>query len=303
MKETVFLVNPRAGSGRAARVWDELRAAVPDLAGAEVITAADPADAARALDRRLGAAADASAPLSRLIVVGGDGSVHLALNRLFESGRQGEVALGLIPMGTGSDLARSLGLPRDHRQALERALAASPREIDVLEVATATERRRVLNVTSAGISGLVVGLVNARPVRSPATFLLSTLQALGRYTPSVCRIELDGEPWYEGGLFVLAVANGRSFGRGMLIAPRAELDDGLADVVLVRPMPRWQIPLRMPRLYRGTHLDEPSVTWRRARRIRLEPLGPLPPFDVDGEMLPSGAAEFEVLPRALRFLA
>src|SRR4029077_12902176 len=156
MKETVFLVNPRAGSGRAARVWDELRAAVPELAGAEVITAADPGEAARALDRRLGAPATAAAPLSRLIVVGGDGSVHLALNRLFESGRQGNVALGLIPMGTGSDLARSLGLPRDHRQALERALAATPRELDVLEVATAAERRRVLNVTSAGISGLVV---------------------------------------------------------------------------------------------------------------------------------------------------
>ena len=126
--------------------------------------------------------------------------------------------------------------------------------------------------------------------------------SIGSYTPNTCRVELDGEAGYEGGIFVLAIANGRSFGRGMRIAPRAELDDGLADVVLVRPLPRWQIPLRMPALYLGRHLDQPHVVWRRARRVRLEPAGPIPPFDVDGELMASGAASFELLPKALRFL-
>ena len=300
MKGTVFLVNPRAGSGRAGRVWEELRAALPDLAAANVVTAPDPEEAARALDNRL--REDAGPPVSRVIVVGGDGSVHLALNRIFAAGRQGDVALGLVPAGTGSDLARTLGLPANPRTALVRVLAAPSRPVDVLEAATAAERRWVLNIASAGISGLVDALVNERPVRNATTFLVSTLQAMGRYTPITCRVELDGEPWYEGGIFVLAVANGRSFGRGMRIAPRAELDDGLADVVLVRPIPRWQVPLRIHRLYLGRHLEQPHVLWRRARRVRLEPAGPIPPFDVDGELMPSGAASFELLPKALRFL-
>jgi diacylglycerol kinase (ATP) len=297
MQGTLFLVNPRAGSGRAGRIWDELRAAMPQIAAADAIVAADPEAAGRELDQQL------AGPVERMISIGGDGSIHLAVNRLVRSGRHKDIPLGLVPAGTGSDLARTLGLPRDPRQALDRALSAAPRPIDVIEVETdAGERRYVLNVASAGISGRVDELVNAQPKRSGTAFLTATLRALGSYKPFTCRVELDGQPWYEGGVFVLAVANGRSFGKGMRIAPRAEVDDGLADVVLVRPMPRWQIPLRMPRVYLGTHLDQPMVAWRRARRVRLEATDPFPPFDVDGEVMPSGSATFTVLAGALRFL-
>lgn len=290
---TLFLMNPKAGSGRAGRIWEKLR-----LAEARAITATDPAAASRELEQAL-----AGEPPERLVVIGGDGSVHLAVNTLFRTGLQDRVALGLVPAGTGSDLARTLGLPREPRAALDRALTAVPRPIDILAVRVdGQEPHWVLNIASAGISGRVDELVNAQPLRGTAAFLTATLKALGSYRPFTGRIELDGEPWYEGGVFLLAVANGRCFGKGMRVAPRAEVDDGLADVVLVRPKPRWQIPLRMPRIYLGTHLDQPGVTWRRARRIRLEPDGPLPPFDVDGELLPSGAATFELLPGAARFI-
>jgi len=294
---TLFLVNSLAGSGRAGRVWNELRAAVPGLAAAEHVLVANPEEARRELERRF------REPLERLIAIGGDGSVHLAVNQLIQSGRHRDVALGLVPAGTGSDLARTLRLPLDPRKALDHALAASPRPIDVIEAVTdGGERRHVLNVASAGISGLVDELVNAQAKRSSAAFLTATLRALASYRPFACRVEADGEPWYEGEVFVLAIANGRSFGKGMRIAPRAEVDDGLADLILVRPMARWQLPLRMPRVYLGTHLDQPSVSWRRARTVRLEATAPFPPFDVDGEVLPSGSATFTVLPGALRFL-
>ena len=115
-------------------------------------------------------------------------------------------------------------------------------------------------------------------------------------------MEVDGELWHDGGVFLLAVANGRSFGKGMRIAPRAEVDDGFADLVLVRPLPGWLVPFELPRLYLGRHLGSRYVDWRRARHVRLVPAGALPPFDVDGETLPSGAADFELLPAALRFV-
>jgi diacylglycerol kinase (ATP) len=292
--DTLFLVNPRAGSGRAGRIWETLNAP----AGARAITAADPIHAARELTDVL-----ATDPPARLIVIGGDGSVHLAVNTLFQMDLQGRVSLGLVPAGTGSDLARTLGLPRDPKAALHRALTAAPRRLDALAIRVdGREPHWALNVASAGISGLVDDLVNAQPVRGTTAFLTATLKALGLYRPFAGRVELDGEPWYDGEIFLLAIANGRSFGKGMKIAPQAEVDDGLADVVLVRPMPRWQIPLRMPRIYLGTHLHQPNVAWKRARTIRLEPAGSLPPFDVDGELLASGAATFEVLAGAVGFL-
>ena len=124
-----------------------------------------------------------------------------------------------------------------------------------------------------------------------------------RYRPVRCRVVVDGEAWYEGDILVLAIANGACFGRGMRIAPQAQLDDGLADVVLVGGVPRWQLALRLPQLYRGTHLESRYVRWRRGRDVRFEPLAPLPPFDLDGECFASAAARFTVLPGALRVLA
>ncbi|HVS00520.1 MAG TPA: diacylglycerol kinase family protein [Thermoanaerobaculia bacterium] len=300
MRDTLFLVNPRAGSGRASRVWEAALATYPGTADAAVIASAQPELSIRVLDEWLQNGG------SRLIVIGGDGSIHLALNRLFHSGRQSEVALGLVPAGTGSDLARTLGIPSDPRAALARALNGSQRMVDVLAVrgegSAGGSCRYVMNVASIGISGLVAERVNAQAKRRPTTYLTSTLRALCTYTSFACKIEADGESWYEGEVFLLAFANGRAFGKGMKIAPRADVADGLADVVLIRPMPRWQIPLRMPRVFLGTHLEKPHVIWRRARQVRFEPAGPLPPFEVDGELIPSGPAVFEVLPGALRFL-
>jgi diacylglycerol kinase (ATP) len=145
--------------------------------------------------------------------------------------------------------------------------------------------------------------VNALPRRSQTAYLSATLRALGRYRPVPCRIAVDGDPWYEGDVFLLAVANGRSFGKGMRIAPKAEVADGLADIVLVEEVPRWQLPLRLPQLYLGRHLNAAPVRCRRGRRVEIEPLGELPPFDVDGEEMVSGAAAIEIVPQALRFLA
>jgi diacylglycerol kinase (ATP) len=311
-----FLVNPRAASGGAGRLWEELLAAEPRLAGATVVSAGEPTAAAAALDAALAAARAAppdrargappgaapAAGLRRLVVVGGDGSVHLAANRLLAGGRGREVELALVPAGTGSDLARAVGLPAEPRAALALALDGAARPLDALRVATAAETRWALCVASAGISGVVDQLVNARPVRRPTAYLTATLAALRRYRPFRAAVEADGEAWYEGEVFLLAAANTHSFGKGMRIAPAAAPDDGLADLVLVQPLPGWRVPLELPRLYLGAHLGRPYVAFRRARRMRLAPAGDLPPFDLDGEPMPSGPATFELVPGALRFV-
>lgn len=298
MDDTVVLVNPAAGGGRAGRVWDRLVAAVPEIAGARRVGGGG-AEAARAELAELLAVG-----VRRLIAVGGDGTAHLAANALLASGNGERVAFGLVPAGTGSDLARGLDLPARPEAALRRALAAEPRAIDAIEIRTGDgERRYAVNTASAGLSGAVVVEINANPRRGQLAYLSATLRGLLRYRPVACRVEVDGEELYDGGFFLAAVANGRFFGNGMKVAPEARLDDGLLDVVVIPPVPLWHLPYRLPQFLSGRHIKLPIVSFRKARRVRFEPQDSFPPYEVDGEILPSGPAEIRVLPGALRVLA
>jgi diacylglycerol kinase (ATP) len=299
MDRTVIVVNPAAGGGRAGRIWQRLQSAVPAIAAARVVAAGDAASA------RAGLAEEVAAGAERVLAIGGDGTAHLVVNVLLESGRASEVAFGLVPAGTGSDLARTLGLPPQPEAALCHALAAAPRTIDAVRVRRTDAEIGcfVVNTFSAGLAGAVSVEVNALPHRGRGSYLAATLRGLLRYRPVPCRVEVDGEVLYDGGFFLAAVTNGRFFGNGMQVAPRALLDDGLLDVVLSPPVPLWQLPYRLPQFLSGRHLGLPFIRWRRARRVRFEPAPGFPPFDVDGETLASGPAEVTVLPAALRVLA
>ena len=291
------MINPAAGGGRAGRLWKRLLAAEPELGEATLVQAADVGAAGAEL------AGSLEQGIRRILAVGGDGTAHLVVNTLLATGCADRVDFGLIPAGTGSDLARSLGLPRDPVAALRRALAAEPRKIDALVIETEDETRFAVNTSSAGMSGAIVPAVNANPRRGRLSYLRTTLAALVRYRPVPCRLAVDGEPFYDGEFFLAAFVNGRFFGNGMPVAPEARLDDGLIDVVLIPPVPLWHLPYRMPQFLTGRHVHLDIVKIQRAQRIHLEPAAGFPPFEVDGECLPAGPAEIRVLPGALRVLA
>ena len=293
-----MVVNRGAGGGRAGRAWERMAEAEPRLVGARVIAREAPDAALEDLRRALD-----SDGVQRVVVVGGDGTLSRVADLLLDRALA-PIQLGIVPCGTGSDLARALGVPRDPPIALRRALTGAARPIDALEIRTGGGRRRfAVNVVSAGVSGRVDEAVAALPAPGPTTYLRAALVALARYRPSPCRVRVDGETWHEGDLVLLAVANGPSFGRGMRIAPEARLDDGLADVVLVPRLPLTRVPDHIPRLYLGRHLSSPYVRWRRARRIELEPADGAPPLDVDGDPWPAEAATVTVHPAALRVVA
>lgn len=295
---TIFYVNPAAGCGRAGRVWQGLCRYDAELAQARLISEKGQQAAEEALTAAL-----ADPGLEQVIAVGGDGTIHLVLNHLLAQDCSERVALGLIPAGTGSDLARSLSLPRRPRAALHHLRTARPRSIDVIAVRSAEgERRCGLNIASAGVSGAVAAAVNAGSRRGAGTYLLTTLSALMRYQPVPCKVEIDGEPFFDGPFFIAAIANGRYFGKGMKVAPRAEVDDGLLDVVLVPPVPLWSLPYRVPQFLSGRHIELPFVKSLRGRRIRLTPQPGFPPCELDGEALPAGPLEIEILPAAVRML-
>ncbi|MEM8933501.1 MAG: diacylglycerol kinase family protein [Acidobacteriota bacterium] len=298
MSRTVVVLNPTAGSGRAGRAWTESRAREPEFAALDVVLGESAAATVEALhDRLKGGGVD------RVIAVGGDGTAHLVVNAVVTSGQADTVAFGLVAAGTGADFARGLGLPKRIGPALRRVLDAEARSVDVIEMVPddpSVERRIVLNIASAGLSGQVVEEVASI---DRGTYLGATIRALGRYRPRPCRVVADGEVLCDGRFFLLAIANGRYFGKGMHVAPRARLDDGLIDVVLARLVPGWQMPWLLPRFMLGRHLSHPRVTHVRAREVRIEPPDDFLPYELDGEVQPSVACTFRVLPGALRLLA
>lgn len=298
------LVNPRAGGGRARRIWRRLRTEIPRLGGLDadrVLREETPEAAERALVEVLETGVD------RVVVIGGDGTFSLAADVVAVAGAGERVTLGLIPAGTGSDLARTLALPADPLECARRALDGAPRPIDALELAFDDGRRRfAVNVLSLGVSGGVVDRVNALERRTKSAYLTEAIQALLGYSPVPCRVtveggeEGDGEPWHDGPLLLLAVANGTCFGSGMRIAPRARVDDGLADLVLAPRVPGWQLPFLLPRLYLGTHLSSRLVRYRRAASVRIEPAEGFSSFDLDGDPWEPGAVTVRVRSGALR---
>ena len=295
MREIVVLVNPAAGGGRAASFWGRLRPQAERLASLRVLTP-------EGAEKSRNAVRDALATgCERVVAVGGDGTAHLVANALLESGAN--ATLGIVPAGTGSDLARVLGIPRAPAAALRQAFLGPAVPIDAGICAGPASRFAFVNIASAGIGGLVDKTVNAIPDRGRTAFLKATLAALRRYRCVPVRVSLDDRDWYEGPLFLLAVANGTTFGKGMRVAPRARPDDGLFDVVAVGEVTGLELVLRLPQVYLGRHLHARPVRHARARKVRLEPLAPLPPFDVDGETYPSGPATFTIALAALRIAA
>ncbi len=297
-KSTVVYVNPASGNGRGQRVWKKLLQAEPALAKTRLVLETSTATAEAALDTAL------TEGTQRVIAVGGDGTAQLVARHLRTRGLGQNCPFGLVPAGTGSDLARGLHLPKNPLDALHHLEKCSPRPLDLLQLRRDSgEEGLSINVASMGVSGTVAARVNAKANRGQLPYLSATVRALLSHDPTPCRVLVDGEVVHEGGFFVLAVANGPIFGKGMRVAPGAKHGDGLAEVVLVPPLPLWQLPFRLPQFLAGRHPRWRGVLCRPARHVRIEPLAPMPPFELDGETLPSGAAEIRLLPGALRILA
>ncbi|MBT0995150.1 diacylglycerol kinase family lipid kinase [Cellulomonas sp. DKR-3] len=298
-----LVVNPTAGRGRGGRagraVHDELRRRgfeVEDLSGPSL---------AQATDR---ARAGALRGLDALVVVGGDGMVHLGVNVVAGT----DLPLGIVPAGTGNDVARTLGLPRGDVPAavehLVRALADGPRAIDAVRVGAPGRGARewFVGVLSCGIDAAVNARANVYTwPRGHARYVRALAAELGTFRPFGYRVTADGEVWESAGTLV-AVANVPWIGGGLQIAPDARVDDGLLDVVVAGPFTRRGVVRIFPGIYRGRHVGDPRVRISRARRVLIEPVDALgvapPPAFADGERIGPLPLEVEVVPGALRVL-
>jgi diacylglycerol kinase (ATP) len=285
---TPLLFNASAGKGRSRRWIERLSA----LSGLDVRLSPDERDMEDQARRA------ASEGLERILVAGGDGSLHYAARGLAGSG----CALGIVPTGTGNDLARALGIELDPPRAVERALAAKPRRIDLGSV----NQKPYLGVVGIGFDGEVNKFVNDMSgwPGGPLAYPYALLRTLWRFEPPTIRVDHEGGT-FEGRAMMVALANSSHFGGGMKIAPDAALDDGLLDLVIVEELPRTLLLALFPRVYRGSHVKHPRVHCMRVRRAMLSADRPLT-FHADGEalmQLPAAGATVEVRPRSLLVVA
>jgi len=297
----VVILNPASRSGATGRRFAEVEARLRERLGAlDVERTRGPRDAERIAREAVRTGAE------RIVVAGGDGTVSEVVTGLLAAGLAGEVELGLLPLGSGGDLLRTLGVPRDLDAAVDGLVGGPLRHLDAgrLEYRGrdgAPRRAFFLNVASFGISGLVDELVNRAPktLGGTAAFAAGALRAILRYRPVPVSLRLDGQRLHEGPLTLAAAANGRFFGGGMRIAPDARPDDGMLDVVVVKGQSRLRLLANFPSIYRGSHVEHPDVRVRRGRRLEADAEPGRVWLDVDGEPLGTLPAVLEILPGAI----
>jgi diacylglycerol kinase (ATP) len=288
-REIALLTNPTAGKGRAAGArlvalprLQDAGIAVRDLVGR---------DADEALDLARGAVADG---VEALVVVGGDGMVNLGVRAVVGTGAR----LGVVPAGSGNDVARYLDLPRDDpAAATDRVIASRTRTIDLARVGD----RHFVTVMAAGFDAVVNERANAMTwPRGQMRYNLATLAELRTFHPLAYTLDLDGEVLRTRAMLV-AVGNGPSFGGGLRITEGASLEDGLLDVVVIGPMSRAGLVRTYPKLFRGTHVHHPQYSRYRVRRVTVAAPG-ITAY-ADGERLGALPLTVEADPGALTVLA
>ena len=310
-----LIVNPRAANGTTGRHFDDISSAVRAAVGEHGHAFTEgPMHAASLARRALRDGADL------VIAAGGDGTINEVVNGFFEEPSHGEpprpvrpgAALGILPRGTGGDLRRTVGLEHDLRSCAPR-LAGEKRPIDVGRIDFVGPKglpaaRYFINVAEAGVGSDVVRIANSSSKRlgGKVTFALASLRALAGWRDLPVRWSLDGGPFEEASVTTFAVANGRCFGGGMMVAPGALLDDGLFHVTIWSGYSLADFVLRSGAMYDGSHVNLKGTRTATARSVRLEPArsgsGPVN-VEVDGELIGRLPATFTVVPGALRLVS
>ncbi|EWT00880.1 sphingosine kinase [Intrasporangium oryzae NRRL B-24470] len=285
-----LVVNPTAGKGAGrARGAETLRLLTE--AGHEVLDVSGTTYA----QARAQAEAAVADGVDTVVVVGGDGLVHLGVNLCAGT----DTHLAVVAAGTGNDFARNLGLPVGDPVAAVRLVGLdATRRIDLGRMCTpAGDGAWFGGVLGAGFDAIVNDRASRmRWPRGQMRYNLALLRELPVFRPIPYVIELDGER-IETKAMLVAVANTTSFGGGMRVCPDADVTDGLFDVLILREISIPAFLRVFPSVYSGTHVNHPAVEIRRARTVRLEATGIR--SQADGEPFGALPLAVEVVPRAL----
>jgi len=302
-----LVLNPHAGAGAAGRRLPEIvRAFQRRGISYEVARTSEPGDATRI------ARASFDDGVDVIAVAGGDGTLNEVVQAFLDDAGKPRSGpdLALIPAGTGGDFKRTVHLPAAIDDAVERLHAGSTEQLDlgILQLVGWHDEpvtKAFVNITSFGMGGVTDRLVNTTPkwMGGKTAFFVGAARAMVSYRNARVRVRVDGDLFHEGPVFNVAIANGRYFGGGMLVAPEADPSDGVLEVVAMGDLSKVEALRLSSRIYKGTHLGTPKVTTTRGTLIEAEAVDPALHvlLDMDGETPGRLPIRVNVAPKLLRF--
>lgn len=304
MSKVGVITNPTSGSGRG-RAWGTEALTLLASRGHQIVDLnrgswAGSYEAAMKVRRSLDA----------LVVVGGDGMVHLGIQVCAER----KLPLGIIAAGSGNDAAMTLKLPIHDIAAsvarIEEGLAGQVAMVDLGKVSgrhieLPAAPRYFIAVLSAGVDAAIASYARQLTFpRGPLKYKFATLRVVPSYKPYGVEVTADGQRWSQQCTLV-AVANSPVFGGGLIVSPESRVDDGVLELVITEPLGRLEIAKIFPKLSDGSILNEPKVRVIRAKKITISQASggaQLPPAFGDGELVGAGPLTIEVATKALRVL-
>ncbi|MCJ7525263.1 MAG: diacylglycerol kinase family lipid kinase [Candidatus Aminicenantes bacterium] len=306
MNKVHVIVNPFSARGQTEKRWETIKHAIrAHFREFKYIFTEKPRQATEIARELLKQGFDL------LIGVGGDGTLNEISNGFFnaQSDRviNDDAAVGIIPSGTGSDFIRFMKIPREFEKSAARIKNSLNKKIDIGKITygSSVEKNRsqyFINVADFGLGAEVIRNISKikSSRRGAFTYYRGLLSTIMKYRSKNVKLTLDGKQQLQGEYLIGAVANGRIFGGGMIIAPQAEPDDGYFDLVLIESMKKFEIVTNSRLLYSGTIAKNPKVHILKARNIKVESPDEVH-IEYDGEMGEKLPAEFSIIERALNF--
>lgn len=323
---TFIIANPQAGAGMVKKEWEVIDRLIKNtLSEYDVAFTSGPGHATLLAREAI------KAGWEQVVSVGGDGTLNEVVNGFFEAPEgdklytlddgwvvrkearpellNPDAVLGLIPIGTGGDFRRTLGIMGGWRQAVERLGGKETRQIDVGQLGFVNHEGRLdsrifINIASAGLSGLVDKLANKtwKGFGGKASFAIASVRAMALWKNVDTVMRIDEVEEIDQRLMNCVLANGQYFGGGMRVAPGAQLDDGQLQLVVVGDVGRLASLPKMTKLYSGNHLDLDGIWHRHVRSLAVKPKQPTIKclLDVDGEQPGTLPATWHVLPQAIK---
>lgn len=235
-----------------------------------------------------------------IVAVGGDGTVNEVINGLIDKPGDPVSTVGTIMTGRGRDVCRALAVPSVPEQAADRLAHGKDVLVDVGMAEWGVTRRRLFLVAAgAGFDAIVAKRAQSLGGSGTVPYLRALLGALGTHRAVSAEVRVDGRQAWAGMLTAAVAANGAYFGGGMMIAPDADVTDGILDLVVIGGLGRGELLRWLPRVYRGTHLANPKVTVYRGTTFEILTT-PAVPTHVDGEAAPPTPVRITIRERALR---
>ena len=283
-----LFLNPAAAGGRAARALEEVKDELDRLrASYRVIDT-------HSLEHAREEALEAAARDETVVAIGGDGLVGCLAGALMNT----KSALGIVPGGRGNDFARVLGIPSEPAAAARLVAEGEERLVDV----GAVNGQPFVGIASVGFDSDANRIANeTRLVKGNLVYLYAGLRTLVEWKPATFEVVVDGVAHSVTG-YGLAIANSKAYGGGMYLVPHAELDDGRLDVVLSGQDSKLHHLALMPKVFKGTHVDDPYIRWLTGAEVHVSADRPFTMY-ADGDPIADLPVTVTVAKQALRVIA